>query len=467
MMPNRWFWPLLAAVVTASRLCHLDIVWVEEGYPLAAAREILSGKTIYSEIWFDKPPLFPLAYTLIAGEPGLPLRFLGIAWVLLAAWSCGWAARRAFGHEAARWAAALCAFYLTFDTASAVIALTPDLMTIPLHALALGCAASGLPLQAGLAAGLALGFNSKALLLLPAILLWQWKRAHLVLAGFAIPAGLLAAFLSATGSLQAHWQQVWVWGAAYSADTPLAQPWLEGARRTLNWTGFHAALFFALIPMRRHWRWLAAAALALGAAWLGFRFFPRYFFHALPPLIILAAAGLASLPRRRAIACAAFLLIPFFRFAPRYGELAAETLRGQPHAWRDLAMFESSRQAAKLLRDARAIHGGALLVWGYRPELYALSGLPAATPFLDSQPLNGVLADRHLVSAEPTFNALAAANRARLRQSPRPEWFADGLSFYNPALDPFLLPDMRDWFHRYKLTAEVSGFRIYRLAPEP
>ena len=61
-MPNRWFWPLLDTLVAAARLCHLDIVWVEEGYPLAAAREILAGKPLYSDIWFDKPPLFPLAY---------------------------------------------------------------------------------------------------------------------------------------------------------------------------------------------------------------------------------------------------------------------------------------------------------------------------------------------------------------------------------------------------------------------
>lgn len=466
-MPNRWFWPLLAGLVAAFRLCHLDIVWVEEGYPLAAARQLLAGKSLYREIWFDKPPLFPLAYTLTAGEPGLPLRLLGIAWVLLAAWACAWAARRAFRSEAAPWAAALCAFFLTFDTASAVIALTPDLMTIPLHAIALGCAAAGLPLHAGLAAGLALGFNSKALLFLPVVLLWQWRRVHLVLAGFAIPACLLAVYLAATGALEAHWQQVWVWGSAYSAGTPLLSPWLEGVRRTLNWAGFHSALILALIPMRRHWRWLAATAAAIAAAWLGFRFFPRYFFHALPPLVILAAAGLASLPRRRAIACCAILLVPFLRFAPRYVELAAETLRGQPHAWRDLAMFESSRQAANLLRDAHAVHGGSLLVWGYRPELYALSRIPAATPFLDSQPLNGVLADRHLSSSIPTFPALAAATRARLRQQAQPQWFADGLSPYNPALDPFLIPDMRNWLRRYQLAAEIPGYRIYRLVREP
>jgi hypothetical protein len=463
-MPNRWFWPLLITLVAAARLCHLDIVWVEEGYPLAAAREMLAGRTLYTGIWFDKPPLFPAAYLATLGHAGLPLRLFGIAWVLLAAWSCSWAARRAWGPAAAPWAAALCAFYLTFDTASAVMALTPDLMSIPLQALALGCAASGLPLHAGLAAGLAIGFNTKALLFLPAILLWQWRKPHLVLAGFALPAMALAIWLASSGALEAHWQQVWAWGFRYSADTPLSNPWLEGARRTLNWSGFHAPLFLALAPLRRHWRWIVAIAIGFAAAWLGLRFFPRYYFHALPPLILAAAAGLASMPRRRAWVCSLLLLVPFVRFGPRYAELAAETWRGQPHSWRDLAMFESSRQAARLLQAARIRHGGGLLVWGYRPELFALSGLPAGTPFLDSQPLNGVLADRHLLGSTPTFPEIAAANRARLLALPPPEWLADGLSPYNPALDPLQIPEMRYWSSRYRLVAESPGFRIYRLA---
>lgn len=58
-MTARLYYALLFAVVLLLRLCHRDIVWVEEGYPLAAAAEMLRGKALYSEIWFDKPPLFP------------------------------------------------------------------------------------------------------------------------------------------------------------------------------------------------------------------------------------------------------------------------------------------------------------------------------------------------------------------------------------------------------------------------
>src|SRR5512138_1248434 len=130
MMQRRTFWLLLLLLVAGARLCHLDIVWVEEGYPLAAAREMLAGKALYKDVWFDKPPLFPATYLTTAGQHGLPLRLLGIAWVMLSAWTCGWAARRTWGKNSELWAAGLCAFYLTFDAAAAVMALTPDLLTI-------------------------------------------------------------------------------------------------------------------------------------------------------------------------------------------------------------------------------------------------------------------------------------------------------------------------------------------------
>ena len=42
------------------KLCHRDVVWVEEAYPIAAALEMLRGKLLYRDIWFDKPPVSAL-----------------------------------------------------------------------------------------------------------------------------------------------------------------------------------------------------------------------------------------------------------------------------------------------------------------------------------------------------------------------------------------------------------------------
>jgi hypothetical protein len=124
-------------------------------------------------------------------------------------------------------------------------------------------------------------------------------------------------------------------------------------------------------------------------------------------------------------------------------------------------MYEGSMEAARELRS-RAGSGDTLLVWGYRPELYGLSGLTAGSRFLDSQPLSGVIADRHLFSEKVTFPQVAAANRAELMRGPRPAWIADGLGPYNALLDVRrVMPDLME---AYELAAETRGYRLWRLA---
>jgi len=196
-------------------------------------------------------------------------------------------------------------------------------------------------------------------------------------------------------------------------------------------------------------------AVSLGAVFLGWRFFPRYYFHLLPVMVLLAAHGLAQMPKRWALAAGLLLLIPLARFGPRYVAMA------QGKAWGDLAMYESSAGAAQVLR-AKAKAGDTLLVWGYRPELYGLSGLAAGSRYLDSQPLSGVIADRHLFSEKVTFPEVAAANQAELLRAPRPVWIADGLGPYNALLD--IRRVMPAFMNGYVLVAELPGYRLWRMA---
>ncbi len=455
-MRKRAFWLGLFLLPLAARLCHWNVIWVEEGYPLAAAREMLRGKALYRDIWFDKPPLFPAAYLLWGAQTGVLLRVAGAAFSLLAAWCAARTARRFWGEDEAPWAAALTAFFLTFDTPAAVMALTPDLLTVPLHFAAVGLAAGGLPLWAGVCAGLAFCINVKGLVILAACLLWQWRKLPLVTAGFLMPVAVCAAWLAMTGALGDFWQQVWVWGAAYSRDTMITYPWFVFARRTANWTGFHAALLAGVLVAswkEEDWRWAAWLVLSLAGVFLGMRFFPRYYFHLLPVMVLLAARGFSLLPKKWAAVAALLLVIPLVRFGPRYVSVA----RGEPFL--DLAMFESSREAADALRkDAKP--GDTLLVWGYRPELFPLSGLPAGTRYLDSQPLSGVIADRHLLDSKATFPELAKRNREALLAAPRPVWIADGLGPYNPRLDVrVVMPEMMS---AYTLAAELPGYRLFR-----
>src|SRR5436309_9995674 len=69
-----------------TRLCHTGVVWVEESYPAAAAIQMLHGKTLYRDIWFDKPPLSSMIYLLWGAHAGIPLRVAGAVFVFLTCW---------------------------------------------------------------------------------------------------------------------------------------------------------------------------------------------------------------------------------------------------------------------------------------------------------------------------------------------------------------------------------------------
>lgn len=457
----------IATAAFAARMCHVGILWVEEAYPIAAAREMLAGKALYRDIWFDKPPLFPAFYALFGALDGWPLRLAGALFVTLCCLAAWHAARRLWSEREALIAALLMAFFLTFAMPAAVIALTPDLLMIPLHLAAIAAAATGQPLLAGVIAGTALWLNGKALFVIASCAVWQWRRLPALAAGFIVPNVIGVAWLAVNGSLDDYWIQVWQWGAGYSRDIPLQDALSEGLRRTANWAGFHAAVVFAALfafrPAESRRREMAAwIALSLAAVWLGGRFFPRYFFHLLPVAVVLAARGFVLAPKRLALILAALLLIPAVRFGPRYFTLTAGLAAHRPPQWQDLALEQDCRAAASQLR-ALARPGDSLLVWGYRPELYRLSGLHAGTRFLDSQPLNGVLADRHLRDSRPTFPEIAARNRQALYQTNPPAWIADGLGPLNPTLAVFTPESLAAWRNLYEPVSTTQSFVLYRL----
>jgi hypothetical protein len=435
---------LLFAGILISRLCHLRVLWVEEAYPAAAALQIFSGKTLYRDLWFDKPPLSALTYLLWGAHAGLPLRVAGSIVIFLSCLAIFVFAREMWSEREGLAAASLLAFFLTFGVPSAVIPLAPDLLMVLPHILAVFFAWRRWALLSGLFAGVALLVNSKALFVLAACLLWA---GPLVLVGFAIPAA--ASFLWFG---RPYYEQVWQWGALYSSH---GFAWQTGFVRTFNWAGFHAALLLGAVFYQRkepNWRWLGWTILSLIAVAAGWRFFPRYYFQLLPPLVLMCARGYTLLQNRRWILLA-LLLIPLMRFGPRYVQLAMHGDAG----WSDLALERDSRAAANLLSPA----GGTLLVWGYRPDIFVFSGLPAGTPFLDSQPLTGVLADRHLTNSDSIATELAAANRRRLTGL-SPMWIADGLGPLNPNLAITQYPDLQAWLSNYRVFGRTDATVLYR-----
>ncbi len=440
---------VLAFLIT-THLAQHDLLWVEEGYPTAAAQQILAGKTLYRDIWFDKPPLFPAIYLLWGAHTGTALR-IGQSLYLFAACLALYFAVNSRKEGLA--AAALLAFFLTFGFPSAVMALAPDLLLILPHALAIAFAIRGRPFLSGLAAGIGILVNTKAVFVLAACAIWQWRALPLLLAGFALPNAVAALWMWTAGSLTSYWQQVWQWGFLYSRDTFIDSPLKEGAVRTGGWLWFQSAAVVGAacaIWRQRDWRWLASIAICAVGVAAGWRFFPRYYFLLLVPVCYLS--GWAFIHSRIVrVSMAALLLIPAIRFGPR--------LLNHDH-WSDLEMMDDSRAASAIL-DAQKKPGDTLLVWGYRPDIFAFSNIPAGTRFLDSQPLTGVIADRHLVSSQPAAPELAATNRAALTNY-QPTWIVDGLGPYNKSLAITNYSDLHTWLNQYQEVAHTKGTTIYR-----
>jgi hypothetical protein len=410
---RRWEWLALFAFVLFWRLCQLHVLWIEEAYPMVGAIELWNGRLPYRDFWFDKPPGAIAFYALFGAWPGWVLRLAGSIYVLL----CCWLGARLGG----RWAAWLLAAYLSWGIPSAIFAIAPDLLLIAPHLAAVYCAQQGRVWLAGLASAAAFLVHTKGVLVLVAALLWNpnWR--------------ILAAFLAALplhiAAGAAYWQQVWDWGRTYSSNTFVLHPLTEFTKRTLNWAGFHAAALLA-IQLRasfwswRYWAWLA---LSLASVALGFRFFPRYYFFLLAPACVMAGIALEQLrPRARTIVLL-LLLIPALRFAPQNLKLLAGN-----DSWDDLALFRDSRQIAATIRN-QAKPGDTLFVWGYRPDIQALARLSSGTPYIESQPLDCVFADRHLRPSAPMQNQ-GCEERFRDFQRYEPAWFVDGLGPLNPQL---------------------------------
>ena len=457
--------------------------------PLAAAGQILYGKTIYRDIWYDKPPLvaafhlLPAALMPAALIPNArgewALRILDALYALLACWIAYRFAREMWSAREGVWAAGLMGFFLIFDFPASVIPAGSDLLMLAPHLAAVWLAWKRRPFWCGAMAGLAFWASPKALLVLAVCALWDIGGLLSILAGFAAVCVAGAVWLAAVGALGPYWDEVWRWGRLYAASPFVANPLWNGVARTAGWAGFHAAIVVAalvgqaILPAAAfqaafrtganpnphvseppRWKWLAWLAISLIGVAAGMRFFPRYYFLLLAPVVIMASRGFALLGKRAALS-ALLLLIPLVRFAPSYWTALADP------AWRDTAMDRDSRAAAALtLRFAKL--GDTLFVWGYRPEIFTYTHMPAGAIYLDSQPLTGVPADRHLTRSEPVERVETARRRAALAAT-RPTFVLDGLGQYNPQLAIGQFADLRDWFAQYREVARSGQTVIYEL----
>jgi hypothetical protein len=453
----RLFFPALLALLLAARWCHVGILWAEESLPLASALEMLRGKALYRDIWFDKPPLVAAFPLLWGAGAGWLLRLAGALYALAACWIAYRFAREVWSEREGYWAAGLLAFFLTFDLPSAVIPLASDLLLLAPHLAAVWLAWKRKPFASGLLLGVGFLISPRAAFVAAACALWNPAGIPWLAVGFAAVSGVAGAWLWFAGAWPAYWDEVWRWGRLY-ASVPLAEnPVNAGLLRTIDWAGFHAALVVAAIAFVRKNKgiqWVAWCLLGLAGVAAGWRFFPRYYFLLLPPMVMVAARGFTLLGRWWKVALL-LLLLPLGRFGPRYLLLAA----GQT-GWSDTAMDRDSRAASDLVRR-QARPGDTLFVWGFRPEMYVYTRLPAASRFLDSQPLTGVPADRHLTESTPLDEQGARDHRTELVRT-QPVFIIDGLGLYNPALAITHYRDLEPWLSGYREVARSGGSVVYR-----
>ena len=124
-------------------------------------------------------------------------------------------------------------------------------------------------------------------------------------------------------------------------------------------------------------------------------------------------------------------------------------------------MDQDSMAAARIVRGM-AHPGDTLFVWGFRPDLWVYTGLPAASRFLDCQALTGVPADRHLTQSLPVPGEFTRRNRVELAGA-HPTFVMDGLSLYNHALAIDQYAELRKWLSQYQEVARTNGIVIYRI----
>jgi 4-amino-4-deoxy-L-arabinose transferase-like glycosyltransferase len=464
-LPNRsirQFYAALFLITLALRLCHSHLLWPDEDYHLAAANQLLHGKMLYRDLWYDKPPLNALTYALIGAPTGWPLRLFDALWIFGICYIAFRFVKDMLGEKEAMAAAGLIAFFLNFDLPGGIIPIAPDFFMVLPHLAAMWCAWRGKPLAAGGWCGIAFLFNPKGVFILIACGILLWQSLPALLLGFVIPNAVAMATLFAQGAALPYLDQVWKWGSIYARTPPAAFTLSDDLRRTLDWFGFHAALVLGCVACwwkdrSRESRFLAVwAVVSLVAVVSGARFANRYFLQLMPVLAIAAAYGLTRKPRWAVVLVAGIaLLLPLIRFGPRYILLAT----GQQPDWSDTRLDRDSRAVSDWI-DAHKQVGDSLFVWGYRPDIFAYTRMPVASIFWDSQPLTGVPADRHLTESASLMPEWAARNRAELVAS-TPVWIVDGLSLLNPKLSMSQYPEIRDWLKSYGIVQQTGLTVIY------
>ena len=280
---------LFAVIGFLLRIFYAGHLYQDDGLWFTSAEEILRGKALYREIYFDKPPAIALLYALlfkIFGTHIITIRLFTILYSLVVSSMLYLFGARLYGRRTGLTAAAMFTLFSTTYTAGHMQGLNTDfLMTLPYTAGAYLFVRSTennshssrafnwrvwMAMAGGALTGIAFQINPKAifdLIFFAAILTIRGRvtesvksepaRARLSLlisflpgiAGFIAGAVPFLIYIAATRSLTAYWLSVWDWGHRYATYYPLWKGALTAVFQSANYFALNNTLLIALAFM--------------------------------------------------------------------------------------------------------------------------------------------------------------------------------------------------------------------------
>jgi 4-amino-4-deoxy-L-arabinose transferase-like glycosyltransferase len=433
--------PLLLALPTLTYPLGRD-----QGEFATIARGILQGRVPYTELWNPKPPAVFYVYAAamqLFGQTSIAIRlldFLVVPLISLLLFDLG---RSWLNRSVGLWAAFLIPVFY-FSETFWTLTQNDGLVLLPMVA-AIWLVWRGIQpgrghwlylLLAGVLCGYAVWFKYPFILFVvvtAAVILaglpggWLTRQKFMALAVLAV--GML---LSLTGGVlalvaQGAWAE-FLLSARVTADyTRLTLNWedfRELMRTALEYRWLHWGLLFLLAGMGGSWllmRWRRAALPTTDRIWLRMLWLwlaitlaimlvqaKAYDYHwlpMLPPLVLLSAGMITVLAVRLR------MNIHLTRFIPSLQIVLAIVLLGlmAQGIWgrslpyltgqEDQATYYGRFQAGEFVADEslrvaqflqeRVVRGDSLYIWGFRPEVYYLSGLNPPTRFIFQFPLVG------------------------------------------------------------------------------
>ena len=287
---------IIAAMSFILRIAYAGHLYEDDGFWFTAGEQILRGKALYSEIYFDKPPALALCYALlfwIFGPHILTVRLFTIAYSMAISVVLYFFGAWFYNKRIGLFAAAMFSIFSTTLVPGHAQSLSTDLlMALPytMGAFLLircrwhrwpgrreGPAQAWLAVAGGALAGASFQVNPKGVfdLVFFAIFLiasraWiannndkkklgqtatcpasanqsAFRLFSFATVGFAVGTLPFLAYILATRSLRAYWSYVWDWGFRYGSYYGASKTALSALTRSLDFFALNNTLLIALV----------------------------------------------------------------------------------------------------------------------------------------------------------------------------------------------------------------------------